>query len=192
MPDVTPDAPPARRIVVIGAGAAGLSAAWRLGEVAEVTVLETEGRLGGHANTLDAPGPGGHTPVDTGFIVYNEDNYPNFTALLDHLGVASQPADMGLSVSLDGGDLEYSSNALVAQKRNLLRPRFWRMIADILRFYRRAPDDLRRLEGSGTSLDAYLEHGRFGPAFRTTTSCPWLQPSGRPPWTASATIPPPP
>ena len=166
MPDVTPDAPPARRIVVIGAGAAGLSAAWRLGEVAEVTVLETEGRLGGHANTLDAPGPGGHTPVDTGFIVYNEDNYPNFTALLDHLGVASQPADMGLSVSLDGGDLEYSSNALIAQKRNLLRPRFWRMIADILRFYRRAPDDLRRLEGSGTSLDAYLEHGRFGPAFR--------------------------
>jgi len=166
LPDVTPDAPPARRIVVIGAGVAGLSAAWRLGEVAEVTVLEAEDRLGGHANTLDAPGPGGDTPVDTGFIVYNEDNYPNFTALLDHLGVASQPADMGLSVSLDGGDLEYSSNALIAQKRNLLRPRFWRMIADILRFYRRAPDDLRRLEGSGTSVDAYLEHGRFGPAFR--------------------------
>ncbi len=166
MPDVAPDAPPARRIVVIGAGAAGLSAAWRLGEVAEVTVLEAEGRLGGHANTLDAPGPGGDTPVDTGFIVYNEDNYPNFTALLAHLGVASQPADMGLSVSLDAGELEYSSNALLAQKRNLLRPRFWRMIADILRFYRRAPDDLRRLEGSGTPLDAYLEHGRFGPAFR--------------------------
>ena len=69
----------------IGAGAAGLSAAWRLGEVAEVTVLEAEGRLGGHANTLDAPGPGGDTPVDTGFIVYNEDNYPNFVALLAHL-----------------------------------------------------------------------------------------------------------
>ncbi len=166
MPDVAPDAAPARRIVVIGAGAAGLSAAWRLGEVAEVTVLEAEGRLGGHANTLDAPGPGGDTPVDTGFIVYNEDNYPNFTALLAHLGVASQPADMGLSVSLDDGELEYSSNALLAQKRNVLRPRFWRMIADILRFYRRAPEDLRRLEGSGTPLDAYLEHGRFGPAFR--------------------------
>ena len=73
MPDVAPDASPVRRIVVIGAGAAGLSAAWRLGEVAEVTVLEAEGRLGGHANTLDAPGPGGDTPVDTGFIVYNED-----------------------------------------------------------------------------------------------------------------------
>ena len=151
---------------MIGAGAAGLSAAWRLGEVAEVTVLEAEDRLGGHANTLDAPGPGGDTPVDTGFIVYNEDNYPNFVALLAHLGVASQPADMGLSVSLDDGNLEYSSNALLAQKRNLLRPRFWRMIADILRFYRRAPVDLRRLEGSGTSLDTYLETGRYGPAFR--------------------------
>lgn len=157
---------PLRRIVVIGAGAAGLSAAWRLGETAEVTVLESEGRLGGHANTLDAPGPSGDTPVDTGFIVYNEDNYPNFTALLEHLGVASQPADMGLSVSLDEGGLEYSSNALLAQKRNLLRPRFWRMIADILRFYRRAPGDLLRLEGSGTSLDAYLSDGRFGAAFR--------------------------
>lgn len=157
---------PARRIVVIGAGAAGLSAAWRLGEIAQVTVLEADGRLGGHANTLDAPGPRGDTPVDTGFIVYNEDNYPNFTALLSYFGVASQPADMGLSVSLDAGALEYSSNALLAQKRNLLRPRFWRMIADILRFYRRAPDDLRRLEGSGTSLDAYLAQGRYGRAFR--------------------------
>ncbi|MFM8940111.1 MAG: NAD(P)/FAD-dependent oxidoreductase [Phenylobacterium sp.] len=157
---------PARRIVVIGAGAAGLSAAWRLGEIAQVTVLEADGRLGGHANTLDAPGPRGDTPVDTGFIVYNEDNYPNFTALLSYFGVASQPADMGLSVSLDAGALEYSSNALLAQKRNLLRPRFWRMISDILRFYRRAPDDLRRLEGSGTSLDVYLAQGRYGRAFR--------------------------
>lgn len=166
MPEVASSSAPARRIVVIGAGIAGLSAAWRLGEVADVTVLEADGRLGGHANTLDAPGPGGETPVDTGFIVYNEDNYPNFTALLAHLGVASQPADMGLSVSLDEGGLEYSSNALLAQKRNLLRPRFWRMIADILRFYRRAPDDLKRLEGTGTSLDAYLQAGRYGAAFR--------------------------
>jgi predicted NAD/FAD-binding protein len=166
LPDVAPDAPPARRIVVIGGGVAGLSAAWRLGEVAQVTVLEADDRLGGHANTVNAPGPRGETPVDTGFIVYNEDNYPNFTALLAHLGVASQLADMGLSVSLDDGGLEYSSNALLAQKRNLLRPRFWRMVADILRFYRRAPDDLKRLEGTGTSLDDYLQGGGFGPAFR--------------------------
>ena len=113
----SPDQP--LRIAVVGGGIAGLSAAWMLGSKHAVTLFEADGRLGGHANTVEARDAGGVTPVDTGFIVYNPPNYPNFTALLEHLGVPSQAADMALSVSLDDGAFEYSSGAIFAQKRNL-------------------------------------------------------------------------
>lgn len=108
-------------------------------------------------------------PVDTGFIVYNEGNYPNFTAMLAHLGVPSLNADMSLSVSLDDGAFEYSSFGLggvFAQKRNLLSPRFWRLLLDIERFFRTAPRDLEMLEAKATPLDAYLAAKGYGDAFR--------------------------
>ena len=155
-----------QRIAVIGAGIGGLSAAWLLGQRHDVTILEAHDRIGGHAHTLEALGPKGAVPVDTGFIVYNEANYPNFTALLDHLGVASLPADMALSVSMDNGGFEYSSQAILAQKRNALSPRFWIMLADINRFYRQAPRDLARLESSAISLDDYLVGEGYSTAFR--------------------------
>ena len=122
-------------------------------------LFEADGRLGGHANTADAPHrSGGATPVDTGFIVYNAPNYPNFTALLDHLGVASIPADMSLSVSLDDGGFEYSSFGLggvFAQKRNLFSARFWAMLRDITRFYRRSLLVLRtQIDNGGAILAA--------------------------------------
>lgn len=159
---------PPLRIAVVGAGVAGLSAAWLLSRRHQVVLYETESRLGGHANTVEAGLEGGAEPVDTGFIVYNEDNYPNFTQLLAHLDVPSQPADMSLSVSLDGGAFEYSSlgTGLFAQKRNLLRPGYWRMLADVLRFYREAPQDLAALEASPTSLGDYLDARGYGQAFR--------------------------
>lgn len=159
---------PPLRVAVVGAGVAGLSAAWLLSRRHQVVLYETESRLGGHANTVEAGLECGVEPVDTGFIVYNEDNYPNFTRLLAHLDVASQPADMSLSVSLDGGSFEYSSLArgLFAQKRNLLRPGYWRMLADVLRFYREAPQDLAALETSPTSLGDYLDARGYCPAFR--------------------------
>jgi predicted NAD/FAD-binding protein len=97
------------RIAVVGGGVAGLSAAWLLSQRHHVTVFEADSRPGGHADTAEAPGRHGPVPVDTGFIVYNEANYPNFTALLRHLDVPSRAADMSLSVSLDGGAFEYSS-----------------------------------------------------------------------------------
>ncbi|HEX5377063.1 MAG TPA: FAD-dependent oxidoreductase [Phenylobacterium sp.] len=162
---ITPVKPPLR-IAVIGGGIAGLSAAWLLGRRHRVTLFETDHRLGGHAHTLEAPGRKGPVPVDTGFIVFNEANYPNFTALLDHLGVASQPADMALSVSLDDGAFEYSSAALFAQKRNVFSARYWNMLRDVTRFYRQGPRDLPDLETPLTSLDDYLAQKGYCNAFR--------------------------
>ena len=154
---------------MIGAGIAGLSAAWLLSRKHQVTLFEADPRLGGHAHTADAPGHSGTVPVDTGFIVYNEGNYPNFTALLDHLGVPSLFADMSLSVSLDNGAFEYSSlglGGIFAQKRNLLSPRFWRLLLDITRFFYTASRDVAELERKATSLDAYLKANGYGQAFR--------------------------
>jgi predicted NAD/FAD-binding protein len=158
-----------KRVGVIGAGIAGLSAAWLLSEKHEVTLIEADPRLGGHANTAEAPGRHGPVPVDTGFIVYNEPNYPNFTALLAHLGAPSRPADMALSVSLDDGAFEYSSYGalgIFAQTSNLFSARFWAMLRDVTRFYRHGPKDLAALEAPLTSLEAYLEEKGYCQAFR--------------------------
>lgn len=95
------------RIAVIGSGIAGLAAAWLLSRRGAVVLYEAEPRLGGHANTVDVPLAGGTIPVDTGFLVYNEVNYPNLVRLFDHLGVETAPSDMSFAVSLDGGAFEY-------------------------------------------------------------------------------------
>lgn len=138
---------PGRRldIAVVGSGIAGMSAAWLLSQGHNVTVYEKEGRVGGHSNTVDFPGINGPQPVDTGFIVYNEVNYPNLVALFGHLGVPTKPSNMSFSVSIDGGRLEYGSagaNAVVGQRRNIVKPRFWRMMTEIRRFYTEAKDYL--------------------------------------------------
>ncbi|WP_309645761.1 FAD-dependent oxidoreductase [Phenylobacterium sp.] len=171
------------RIAVVGGGIAGLSAAWLLSARHNVTLFESDGRIGGHANTTDAPGRKGAVPVDTGFIVYNEPNYPNFTALLKHLGVASRPADMALSVSFDDGDFEYSSGALFAQFSNLFSARFWSMLRDVTRFYRQGPRDLAGLEAPLVSLDDYLTEKGYCQAFRDDHLIPqaaaiWSTPVG--------------
>jgi hypothetical protein len=156
-------------IAVIGQGIAGMSAAWLLSPRHRVTVYEAGPRFGGHSHTVEAPGPGGPIPVDMGFIVYNEANYPNFTALLAHLGAPTAFTDMSFGVSLDDGDLEYASTdlgTLFAQPRNLVRPRFWSMLKDLVRFCRQAPGHACALDAQMTSLGDYLGEAGYGRPFQ--------------------------
>ena len=158
-----------RRIAVIGTGIAGMGAAWLLSQRHEVTVFERGDYVGGHSNTVEAPGPDGRPiPVDTGFIVYNERNYPNLVALFERLGVPIKDSDMSFGASLDDGRLEYSGNGLggvLAQPVNAVRPRFWSMLRDLLRFYREAPAFLDDPRACTMTLGAYLDAHGYGPAF---------------------------
>jgi predicted NAD/FAD-binding protein len=152
-----------KRVAVVGSGVSGLSAAWALSGGCDVTLYEAESRLGGHSDTFDWDGVG----VDCGFIVYNERTYPNLTAMFAHLGVETSASDMSFAVSVDEGDFEYSGGTLrglVAQAGNVLKPRYWSMVKDILRFFREAPRDLAK--GELGTLSDYLDARGYGQAFR--------------------------
>ena len=147
------------RVAVIGGGVSGLSAAWLLAKTCDVTLYEAESRLGGHSDTFDWEG----APVDCGFIVFNERTYPNLVALFACLGVATRESDMSFAVSIDDGRIEYSGaglRGLVAQRANLMRPRYWLMLRDIVRFFREARKDVGR-EDLGP-LETYLDRRGYG------------------------------
>ena len=159
---------PPLEIAVIGSGISGMSAAWLLSQRHRVTVYEAADRCGGHSHTVDMPTPQGSSPVDMGFIVYNETNYPNLVALFEHLGVATRATDMSFAVSLDDGRLEYASTSLAslfAQPANLVSARFWGMLRDILKFYRHAPTHACALDGRMTTIGEYLGAHGYGRAF---------------------------
>ena len=150
------------RIAVIGSGIAGLTAAYRLHREHELTVFEAGSHVGGHTNTIHFEHASRAHAVDTGFIVFNEKNYPLFTALLAELGVASQPTTMSFSVRSDRSGVEYngtSLNKLFIQRGNVVRPSFWRMIRDILRFNREAPLVAESLDDNTTVEQFVREHG---------------------------------
>lgn len=149
------------KIAVIGTGITGNSAAWLLNQSHEVEVFEAGAYVGGHSNTVSGDA---HADVDTGFIVYNEWTYPNLIALFEHLGVETVPTDMSFAASLDGGALEYSGDALFGQWRNFFRPSYYRMLLDIVRFYKHAPS---LLEGDDApmSLGEYLTAEKYSQAF---------------------------
>ncbi len=172
------------RIALIGTGISGLTAAWLLSRRHEVTVFEAEPRIGGHTATVDVTVAGQHFAIDTGFIVFNDRTYPNFIRLLGELGVASQATEMSFSVSNDLSGLEYAGsnlNTLFAQRRNLLRPRFWAMVRDILRFNRSAVSDLEQGRiPDGMTLGEYLDEGGYCAQFRDD----YLVPMGAAIWSS--------
>jgi len=138
------------KIAIIGSGIAGNVAAYRLHAGNQITVYEAGSHVGGHSHTHTLDLGGKHVDVDTGFIVFNDKTYPNFIALLDELGVASQASAMSFSVRNDARNMEYNGttvNSLFAQRRNLLRPSFLAMVRDILKFNRHAPQLLLQGEG---------------------------------------------
>ena len=158
---------PTRRIAIVGGGVSGMAAAYLLAGTHAVTLFEAAPRLGGHARTIVA-GKRGDQPVDTGFIVFNKVNYPHLLAMFEKLNVPIAESDMGFGASFGGGRLEYALrnlNALFAQRRNALSPRFLRMIRDILHFNANAEAAAMGteltigglLEKLGTS-DAFRDH----------------------------------
>lgn len=150
---------------MVGSGIAGLGAAWALSRTHDVTLYEAEDRVGGHSNTVDVVDGGRSIPVDTGFIVYNEPNYPNLTRLFRHLGVATEPSDMSFSVSLGSGALEFTGRAPgLFALRNLVRPSHLRMVTDIVRFSRDAPKVLATETQETTG--EYLDRMGYGDGFR--------------------------
>lgn len=153
------------RIAIVGGGIAGLYTAHLLHPHHDIQVFEAGDYPGGHTNTVDATVDGVTTAVDTGFIVHNDRNYPLFTALLDELGVAAQDGEMSFSMSCALSGLEYSGsslNTLFAQRRNLLRPSFYRMLSEILRF-NRLSDTLINAPPALNLADFLAEHQFSGP-----------------------------
>ena len=160
---------PHQRIAVIGSGAAGLGAAWALSKRHRVTLYEGDNRLGGHSHTMTAPTAVGDVPVDTGFIVYNEVNYPNLVSMFSHLGGRRTSKKMSFAVSIRDGQLEYSGTGLAglfAQRRNVARPLYWRMVWDVLRFYREMPLLLEREDLESITLGKLLDRQGYSKYFR--------------------------
>jgi predicted NAD/FAD-binding protein len=145
------------KVAIIGSGIAGNVAAYRLRQEHDITVFEANSYVGGHTNTVDVEEDGQKIAVDTGFIVFNDRTYPNFIRLLDEIGQQSQPSEMTFSVRSADNAVEYcgsSLNGLFAQRRNIIRPSFYKMIADILRFN-------KSMLAAADTLDDSMSVGEF-------------------------------
>ncbi len=172
------------RIAIVGSGVSGLVCAHLLSRRHDVTLYESEARAGGHAHTVDVTLDGVDYAIDTGFIVYNERNYPIVTDLFAELGVVTRPGDMSFAVADDAADVEWcgtSVRTVFSQWRNLARPRFLGMLRDIRRFNRRARRLLEEPENVGYTLEEFLDAGDYGAAFVEW----YLVPMGAAIWSAN-------
>src|SRR3954464_12721710 len=173
------------RIAVIGGGISGLATAWLLAPGSQVTLFESQPRLGGHTHTVDASVDGISHPVDTGFIVYNDRTYPNLLQLFQKLGVSDSPSEMSFSVRIGAGSLEWAGTNLAgvfAQPSNLVNPAFLRMLRDLVRFNREATALALSGERVAGSLGDFLDAGRYGTELRSLyllpmAACIWSTPS---------------
>lgn len=173
------------KIAIVGAGISGLSCAYKLHTQHDIKVFEAAPQIGGHTATVDVEVRGEQFAIDTGFIVYNDWTYPGFISLLNQIGVASQATDMSFSVSCANSGLEYAGsnlNTLFAQRGNLFKPEFLRMLRDIVRFNRQAVIDLDSAAISAeTTLGTYLERNHYSAEFRDW----YLIPMGSAIWSSS-------
>lgn len=178
-----------RRIAVVGGGIAGLSAAWSLSDRAHVTLFEAAAYAGGHTHTVDVTLGGVTHGVDTGFLVFNERTYPLLIQLFSQLGIRSAKSDMSFSAQVPADGVEWSGSNLAtvfAQKRNLARPAFWAMLADLLRFNRLCTELAARGEEAALAepIGTFLERHRFGRGFRDwyllpMVACIWSCPTSQ-------------
>jgi len=157
-------APARKKVAVVGTGISGLACAHFLQHDYDLTIFEKDDRVGGHSNTVMA----GDDPIDTGFMVYNEVTYPLLTRLFADLEVATKPTSMSFSVQHTGENLEFngsSLNLLFSQRRNLLRPRFWKMLLQINRFNKETVAELNNPQHSHLTLAEYVVRRRYGDDF---------------------------
>jgi predicted NAD/FAD-binding protein len=172
-----------RHVAVIGSGVAGLTAGYLLQRVADVTLYESDGRLGGHAHTHELLDPDGRSlNVDSGFIVHNRRTYPNLTRLFDELGVETQESEMSMSIRCDGCGLQYAGarrlSGLFPTLRNATNVRYLYLLTEVVRFHRRARRHLACNAADGMTLDEFLAQGRFSRYFRShfvvpMVACVW-------------------
>lgn len=164
-----------KKIAIIGSGISGLTCGWSLAPHHDIVVYEASDYIGGHTHTVDVVKDGEHSRIDTGFIVFNDRTYPEFISLMNHLGVEYQPTEMSFSVRNDAIGLEYNGNSLTslfAQRKNLISPRFWSMLADILTFNKAVRREAEK--GRYTTLGEFLGSTSYGALFQENYLLPMV------------------
>lgn len=169
------------RVAVVGAGISGLSSAYHLHQQYDVTVYEKNDYLGGHTDTHEVEINGRQVRIDSGFIIFCPQYYPHFSAMLNELGVQSKPTNMSFSANNPHSGVLYNAttiNTLFCDRANLLRPKFWRMLFDIVRFYRNAPKVLKALETGSSdteqTVEDYLNQHGYSLQFREDHLLPMI------------------